>query len=390
MVSTWKRVIFVSVVAIALWPVLLCAQSRSRHRWKTPAVSGIRTIGGDFSNYSSGIGGLRGTGAGMPTGILKSSLVSNYNLRRSGASKGSTLRTALPKRSSIKGQSYGVTRIKLTTPKGNPGLPKTKGDLKRVTTTSVARSELASKTGPTTTSSTSKPKKIEPISSFVPSEPSRYQKYMKQGDQAFRTERFVESSEAFDVAIALGRYLPESHLSLVHAYFALGRYHSATYHLRRTLKHFPDLPMVSLRIRQFYGRTETFVGHVDKLRREIKEFGPDADLLLLLGYVRYFDGAEADAAKLLRRARNAGKDNKAMLEAIETFWSGMVAAGKIEGTLGTTTRPSRPAPIGRDKPAGKQVAPPPPATRQPTTAPAGKNTKKRVEKNSPEKGQDKK
>ncbi len=394
MVSTWKRLILVSVVAIALWPVLLCAQSRSRYKWKTPGVGGISTVGGDFSTYSSGIGGLRKPGTGMPTGILKSSLVSNYNLRHGGAAKTGVLGTALPKLSgSIKGQSYGTTKIKLTRPPGNTGLPKTTEGIKGVTAPTGARSELTSKIGrQSTTSSTTKPKKIKPISSFVPSEPSRYQKYMKQGDQAFRTERFAESSKSFDVAIAMGRYLPESHLSLVHAYFAMGRYHSAAYHLRRTLKYFPDLPMVSLRIRLFYGRTATFVAHVDKLRREIEESGADANLSLLLGYVRYFDGDEADAAKVLRRAWSAGKGKQGTIEAIETFWSGMVAAGKVEAPLGgTTTQPSRPAPVGRDKPTGKQSASPPPAIRQPTVAPDVKNAEKRTKnKNSPEKGQDKK
>jgi hypothetical protein len=391
MISTWKRLILVSVVAIALWPVLICAQSRSRYQWKTPNVSRISTVGGGFSSHSSGIGGLRKPGAGMPTGILKSSLVSNYNISRGGAAKTGVLGTALPKLSgSIKGRSYGTTKIKLARPSRNMGLPKTTEGIKGVATSSGGRSELASKIGrQPTTSSTTKPKKIKPVSSFVPSEPSRYQKYMKQGDQAFRTERFIESSEAFDVASAMGRYLPESHLSLVHAHFALGRYYSAAYHLRRTLKYFPDLPMVSLRVRLFYGRTETFVKHVDKLRREIKESGDNADLSLLLGYVRYFDGAEADAAKVLRRAWNAGKDDQATIKAIETFWSGMVAAGKVEGTLGTTTQPSRPAPVGRDKPAGKHLVSPSPATRQPTAAPTAKNAKKRTEnKNAPEKGQD--
>ncbi len=391
MVSTWKRLIPVSVVAIALCPVLLCAQSRSRYKWKTPGVGGISTIGGDFSTYSSGIGGLRRPGAGAPTGILKSSLVSNYNLRRGGAAKAGVLGTALPKPSgSLKGQSYGSTKIKLTTPL-ETGLPKTTVDIKRVTTTSGARSDLLTKTRQPTTSSTTKPKKTKLISSFVPSEPSRYQKYMKQGDQAFRAERFIESAETFDIAIAMGRYLPESHLSLVHSYFALGRYYSAAYHLRRTLKYFPDLPMVSLRVRMFYGQPETFVAHVDKLRQEIRK-SPEADLLLLFGYVRYFDGAEADAAKVLRRAWTAGKDNQATTKAIEIFWSGMVAAGKVEGSLGgTTTQPSRSAPVGRDKPAGKYLVSPFPATRQPTTAPAVKNAKKRTEnKKSPEKRQDKK
>ena len=395
MVTSWKRMILTAGVTLAFFPVAIFAQARSRYKWKTPSVSSIRTVGGDFSTYSSGIGGLKRSGTGAPTGILSSSLISNYNLRHGTAGAGAgALGTSLPKLTGLKGRTYGSTKITLPVTMGDSGRPK--GALTgagRIATTSDIRSKLSSKTGRTTTTtsttSTTKPREPKPIASFVPNEPSRYQKYMQQGEQAFRAERYVEAAEAFDVAIAIGRYLPESHLSLVHAYSAMGRYHSAAYHLRRTLKHFPELPLVSLRVRLFYGRTETFVGQMDKLRQETQEPYAEADLSLLLAYFRYFDGAEADAAKVLRRAWDAGKDDRATAEAVETFWNGMVAAGKAKGALAAATKPAHPAPTGRDRPAGgKQPALLPAVHREPTTAPAADNPT--AGKNAQDKGRDKK
>ncbi len=392
MVTAWKRLCLAGTVALVLWPVAAFAQARSRHRWKTPGVSGLSTVGGGFSTYSSSVSGLKQPSAGGSEGILTSSLVSNYNLRRSAAGAGAgTLGTSLPKLAGLKGRTYGGTKIALPVVTGDPGRPR--GSLAGagyIATTSDTQPGLSSKMGrTTTTTSTTKPKKTKPIASFVPDEPSRYQKHMQQGEQAFRAERYVEAADAFDVAIAMGRYLPESHLSLVHTYFAMGRYYSAAYHLRRTLKHFPELPLVSLRVRLFYERTETFVGQMGKLQQEARKPYAEADLSLLLAYFRYFDGDEADAAKVLRRAWDAGKDDRATREAVETFWNGMVAAGKVEGALPGATKPARPAPTGRDRPAGGKEAA---VRREPTTAPADRSAVNQApeKKNTQKKGQDKK
>ncbi len=386
MITAWKRLCLAGAIALVLRPAATFAQARSRYQWKTPTVSGIRTIGGDFSTSSSGMGNLTQPGAGAPEGILKSSITSNYNISRSAAGKGA-LKTSLPKYAGLKGQTYGSTKIKLPVMMDEPGRPRdyTAG-IEYTTTAPSVQSDLLSKREPTTTSSTTKPEESKPISSFVPDEPSRYQKYMQQGEQAFRAERYIEAADAFEVAIAIGRYLPESHISLVHAYSAMGRYHSAAYQLRQSLKHFPELPLVSLRVRLFYGQTETFVGQIDKLQLEAQKPYAEADLSLLLAYFKYFDGAETDAAKILRRAWDAGKDDPETAEAVETFWNGMVEAGKAEGDLSPTTKPA-----GQDLPAdSKHAVMLPTVSRQPTTAPADHDTGNHAAEkmNARENGQD--
>ncbi|MDY7010031.1 MAG: hypothetical protein SVV80_04680 [Planctomycetota bacterium] len=390
MITLWKKPILITGIVFTLCPVVVFAQARSQYQWKNPGLRGIRIIGGDFSTYSSGANKLKGAGA--PTGILRSSLVSNFNIQRSAAVGGAgTLDTGMPKLSGLRGQSYGSTKISL--PVTLDSLPRPKGDIDIISAggavkTDKIQSGLESQTGrttPTTTTSTTKPEKPKPISSFVPTEPSRYQEYMKRGEQAFRAERYIEAADAFDVAVAMGRYLPESHLSLVHAYSALGRYHSAAYQLRQALKHFPELPLVSLRVRLFYGRAEAFVSQMDKLRQEAEKPYAGADLYLLLAYFRYFDGEEDDAAKVLRRAWNGGKGDRSTVEAIETFWNGMVAAGKVEDALAPAVKPAGPS--------GRRPVLLPVISRQPDTAVADeRNTGKQVieKKNAQKKEQHKK
>ncbi len=388
MVTSWKRMTLIAGVALAFFPVAIFAQSRSRYKWKSPSVGGIKTVGGDFTTYSSGLGGLKRPITGAPGGILKSSLISNYNLRRGAAGGGAgTLKTSLPKLSGLKGRTYGSTKITMPVTMGPSGRPKNVGTgAGGAATTPDIRSKLSSKTGHTTTAtSTTKPEKPKPIASFVLTEPSRYQKFMKQGEQAFRAERYIEAADAFDVASAMGRYLPESHLSLVHAYTALGRYNSAAYQLRQALKHFPELPLVSLRVRLFYGRTETFVGQMDKLQQETRKSYADADLSLLLAYFRYFDGDQVDAAKMLRQAWKIGKNDPSTVKAAETFWDGMVATGKAKGALAPTTKPTKPVPTGQDKPAGIQPALLPAVSRQPTGTPAGGTGNQAAEKKNAQK-----
>jgi len=56
----------------------------------------------------------------------------------------------------------------------------------------------------------------------------------------------------------------------------------------------------------------------------------------------YFDDAEVEAARALRRAFELAQRNKneATKGAIQRFWDGMVAANKASGSLGPTTRPA--------------------------------------------------
>jgi tetratricopeptide (TPR) repeat protein len=179
-----------------------------------------------------------------------------------------------------------------------------------------------------------------PVTSFVPSDPGMgmYQVNMQKADDAFRQGRYEEALGGFDVASRIARRAAESHLGKVHALFALGQYYGASGDLREALKYLPELPLVHLRLRGFYGqdKLDDFAGHVERLRKRLDDPLPDPDLLLVLAYVRYFDGDQAEAESALLKASGRAKE-PALKEAIETFLVGMAAAGK------SATQPAEPS-----------------------------------------------
>jgi tetratricopeptide (TPR) repeat protein len=182
----------------------------------------------------------------------------------------------------------------------------------------------------------------------------------------FRTRQYAEAMSAFRVAASIADRAPESYLSLMHTDFASGHFYMATGNLQLALKYFPQLPLVKLRVRGFFSGPEEFVRLLEPLEKKSQGRGVEADTWLLLAYFRYFDGAEAKAAEALRAAMKAlprqaagevrSTDLDATEEAIKTFWDGMVAAGKVSGSL--TTQPAESPPTTRPAAAGPEKAHP--------------------------------
>jgi hypothetical protein len=360
--------VWVFVSALALCPALSQGQSRTRYRWQDPQLRGIRTIGGSFGLESYGLGGLRAPSAG---GVLESSLrrSTNFKLTR-GAPSGLAPSPAARTFSRATGQQYGTPGLKLrgladvvdgTGPSfGEEGTPSS--GLEAYLQAMGRGSEL-------------RVEDSQPIKSFVPGEPSLYQKYMAEGDRRFRQGEYLRAEGQFEIALAFLRRIPEANLSLVHSKFARGRYGAGAYHLRQALTYFPELPLARISVRDFYGqdRKGDFDKHVEALEKRLAERGVGADHRLLMAYFYYFDGHEAEAIDALRKAAALSRRDKdeSVQEAVKIFWDGLLAAGKVSAPLEGTTQPATlPGKVG-----GKPLPPAEAPTRkdkQVTPAPTGR------------------
>ena len=193
-------------------------------------------------------------------------------------------------------------------------------------------------------------KATKPITSLVPSTQSRYAYYLALGEKAFQLGDFAGAFNYFEMAGYIVPRAPETLLSLAQARFATSRlsYASTAHYLRQTLKYFPELPMVPLDPKAFYGQDPAAVGRfvqrLDGLERYLTKARDDMDALLVLAYFRWFSGRADDAKAALATAITIATEDKdeGMVDAIETFWAGMVRSGKVSGTI----RPGAPAETG--------------------------------------------
>ncbi len=189
-----------------------------------------------------------------------------------------------------------------------------------------------------------------PIRSFAPNNTGRYATYLRTGQDAMRVGQYTQAAEHFRQAALIGPRRPEALLSIAHADFGAGRYASMAHRLRQAIRHNPDLPARDIRIRSFFSDVGTFLTLRDALIEQTEAVPDDARQWMALGYVLWYDNDTARATEAWRRAYHASTD-PTISGAIEAWWDGAVATGRISGPLeeATTTVTTRPA------------APPPPA-----------------------------
>jgi len=362
-----KTSLIAATAVLLLAPSGLWAQARSRYLWSQLNLRGLSTVGGDFTRYSFGLGGLQRTGRYGGGTVLRSSLRSpgSYRLARSGAggqqaSLGGFSKTPSLGQKVYSGTSLGRLNVPMDTRVSPTGTVKVGAEsLLSLRSYLVAMGHV----------SALKEQGEEPITSLVPEEESVFQEHMQRGDANFRKGRFPRALGNFKVAVAIARYAPEAHLCMTHAAVATSKYYKAVYHLCKALDYFPELPLVRMSIRGFYGNALTYVEHVEALRKRATSPRGEAGSWLLLAYYRYFDGKEAEAAAALRKAYSLSHD-EVVTEAIRTFWDGMVAAGKVSGSLEPTSQPA----AGRAAPPAPEKAASPPSSSargSPTTRPSG-------------------
>jgi len=352
----WLAVLVVGVCAGLCW-----GQARSRHQWSSPRLQGLSVIGGEFGRSSSGLGGLERTSPYGGSGLLRSSIGRSSGLdlrRRSGGGASLTGPTGLKMPT---GQSYGVRQGPMPVPGGVRDIPSIYDNVDLSMTAGVGLYLQA--VGQTSVLLTLED---EAITSFVPAEPSRFQEHMAAGDKAFRKGKYPEALESFDLALKVGRGVPETHLAMVNTYFAMGRYYIAAQHLREALTYLPELPLVSLDLGGFYGQEKDFDKQLADLRNWLEDRRDEADGWLVLAYVQCFEGADDQAQEALRRSYVLGWRHKQQgnLKAAGTLWEGMVLAGRASGELAAATQPA--ALLG---PASWPVPPTEPAQTRPKASP---------------------
>ncbi len=347
-----RKTLLVASAVLTVLPAGAWAQARSRYIWHNPRIRDLRTLGGLFGTDSSGLGRMRRYSGPAGSNVLSSS-VSAFQLRRlsspgpSGSSAGSGLRP-------LRGQHYGTIELNLRGLAGSDlqgAAPDWSKTLTGYFQTAGYASELAAR-------------KDKPVSSFVPTEPSTYQKYMLAGDRAFRAGKYGEARDQFELALVYARELPEARLSMVHAEFALGGYHLAAEHLRMTLRYFPELALVNMRIRDFYGpeKVKDFDRHHEALLHELERSAANQDGWLLAAYVEYFDGKAEQAASALQQAFLKAQNDKdeRTVKAAKIFWDSMAVAGKVTGSVD----PTAPAPSPASQPSSKTTTVPAAATHE--------------------------
>jgi len=334
------------------------AWAQGRGRLTISGPGGLRRPGesansGTFRNYSAG-GSLHLPSIGSDEGVLRSSIgqgVGDYTLRSGGGQPGD-LATGLAELDLPSAQGRRVYEPLLPSSSlpadgggdllagWNPDatVGAAEGFLETVAASSVLQARESA----------------SPITSLVPERESAYQQALALGDRAFRLGDFSAAMAAFGSAVHMGPDQPEALLSAMHARFALSTvgYAECASYLERALRYFPELPLVPLRPREFFGRKVTYVEKLQGLERHLAETPRDAAAQFVYAYFQWFEGDVAAArASLAAAARNAYRPGFA--EAVETFWRGMVASGKVSGRL---REDAGAAPAGAEAESGRKDA----------------------------------
>jgi hypothetical protein len=372
-------------VALVLWAAAAEAPAQSRRELSLTPAPMVGQLGknsalSSFTYHSFGLGGLDSTYSGPGTHVLRSSIyeAGAYSLRRGNLgytpSAGDVLWSGSPGSLSVPRSGLGVgrydvgggaasplTEIPVAPPAVGTAVPRGASPLAGGGGTAGLGGAEAS--GPGIGSALAKQDETafgaaraylwaleqaatsllseqrKPITSLVPKPASVYRDNMLKGDSAFRANNYRYAYSYFQIAADIGGNDPESLICLTHAQFALSHYSyaKAAYFLELALKSMPELPLASLRPMGFYGDRDKYAQHVFALEEQTRSDPYDGEAQLLLAYFRWFSEVRdvPAASKALSQAMAAAlrKRDTYLLEAVRTFWDGMVAAGKATGTL---------------------------------------------------------
>jgi len=340
---TLTRILCIAIAATILLPQMLLAQSRKGisirdvGSFSSPGNSGASTT---FVGNSYGLGTAGRYGAGYASDVLRTSIgnPSSYDLTR---------------RSLDANQVSGFSNL-MAPPSGTYMRPGTAFDLKAgdsepgaLTTLlrSINKNSAGAYVAAIQNNPASRPDMDQPISTLVPSDPSMYRLFMERGDTAFRAGEFHRAFGEFQLANDIGGRDWMSLVSMMQARFAESdfSYYAAAHYARQAIKNFPELPLVPLRPKEFYGDKGKYGDGMVRLENRVDLYPYDADAPFVLAYFRWFETNSLEAAKALGKAYAASKATKQpeKVEACEAFWRGMVQSGRVTGVLTPTTLPAR-------------------------------------------------
>jgi hypothetical protein len=329
------------LAGLTAWAVLaagVVAESRVGVSIKSPgqlqsSVGGVTSM---FRSHSYGLGSLQAPSGGPSTNILRSSIESraNWTMRSSSGGLPSPTGPIMPAAPKAGLAAYQSAFKPLAYGEGS-ALPGRTYGTRVPSAMNVAQDYLA------TIAKTSLPQGGPvPITSMAPGEGGPVGDYMTKGEKAFREGDYETALREFQKANAIDGKRPEVLLSLAHASFAAAgsSYYRTSFYLRKAMKYLPELPLAPLSPKSFFASEAQYTACLVRLEDRIKRFPRDADSHLILAYFRWFDQDVAAARQALEEAHKYGKSPE-MIEAVKTFWDGMVASGKVSGELGATTQP---------------------------------------------------
>ncbi len=182
----------------------------------------------------------------------------------------------------------------------------------------------------------------EPIRSLAPEGQGMYAQYMRKGEMLMKQGQYSDAYSQFHLANQVAEDDPESLLHMAHARFATSMYSYAStcHYLRQALRRFPSLPMVNIRPRSFFAEAPDYQRSMRFLQEAVERSSADTRTQLVLAYFLWTDGKYDAAARVMRTAHRHAREAD-MREDLQKFWQGMLATGKVSGTLGGETR--RPA-----------------------------------------------
>jgi hypothetical protein len=320
------RTILVAGLLLA-WCGPLLAQGRKNVGLTTPALRGLNVVGGDFSTYSYGLGGVRPAGL-AGSDVLRSSVYTapmaglgvNYaTLPKVGSLDSGDVSSVGNPLSIIRRtpMDSAISSLTWSGPSGSEGLLSSlSSDVFKGMKSPLSESGANPMAPPVAPARATKvgafavslqsyvisgtkpplsavPAEDTPVKTLAPQAPSDYRTRMLTGETALREGRYADAVDAFTLAEAMAGTSPEPLLDMVAAQAGLGRYHEAAYNLRQTYSIFPELPASKLQWRSFYPPDQ-----FDKLLAEMRGSaqGGDADATLLLAYFQHCDG-QADQAR---------------------------------------------------------------------------------------------
>ncbi|MHC4982219.1 MAG: hypothetical protein ACYTF6_03500 [Planctomycetota bacterium] len=342
------------------------AQSRRQAGYSSPGDS-FSTVGrtqatASFLDHSYGLGEIPKQVPGE--NVLRSSIgyAPNFSFNVGAAAPASQGQTLDPSRisRSVRVMSAGESDA--------PGLDRYRSGLPFIQDTEKLALSVANEYFEIIeSSSTSLSKDSQPVTSLVPKKRTQFASLLEKGENAFSAGHFEEALQQYQFASNINSRIPESLVSLSHATFALSRYSygRTAFYLREALKYFPELPLTPLRPRDFYGDPASFVDRWLQLEDHIQQHPEDVDALLMVAYFKWFDerpdlkGVRNALARALEVANREG--DRYTIEAVETFWGGIVATGKASGQLVTSSEAKPPGEAetpATEKPAPGQGAEP--------------------------------
>jgi hypothetical protein len=144
---------------------------------------------------------------------------------------------------------------------------------------------------------------------------ARAGRYLGFGDSNFEQQKYHAAFTRYQTAIEIAPDVAESYFRQAFALVALGRYEKAATAFRRGLQIRSDWRGTPFRLDDLYGGAAVAkTQHVETLARAVDANPFDADLLLVLGMMLFFDGQQDRALVFFGRAAQLGANEDHLLD----------------------------------------------------------------------------